>query len=180
NLVDAKSILPDSIIKARNGKTVEIINTDAEGRLVLADLLDYACDQKPDAIIDIATLTGGVVIALGIEMAAVMGNNQDLIEKIRKAATAVNEYVWPLPIIPEYGEDMKSPVADWRNSAATPNAQSSKAAFFLQNFIKNDIPWAHLDIAGIAHGQAHLPYCPPKGPSGLIIRTLVELLFTYA
>ncbi len=176
NMVNSIATVPDSIMTARNGKTVEILNTDAEGRLVLADVLDYACDQKPDQILDAATLTGSVLVSLGNEVCGLMGNSQKLIESLKESAKNCDEYIWQLPIIPEFHKDMKSPIADLRNIGSSRFGGSSKAAAFLENFIKNDIPWAHFDIAGVCDAQTHLPYCPKKGASGLMIRTMVNHL----
>ena len=176
NAISSKATMPDSIVTARNGKNVEILNTDAEGRLVLGDVLSYACDQKPDCIIDAATLTGAVLVSLGNEICGLMGNNQQLIEDIKKSAQTASEYIWELPIIEEFKKDMKSTCADLKNIGGSRFAGSSKAAAFLQNFIAKDIPWAHLDIAGVADSQTHLPYCPDKGASGLIVRTLVNYI----
>ncbi|MAW07125.1 MAG: leucyl aminopeptidase [Halobacteriovoraceae bacterium] len=176
NAVNEHATMPDSIVKGRNGKTVEILNTDAEGRLVLADCLDYACDLKPDAIIDAATLTGACLIAVGSETCAVMGNDDKLVGSLLKSARNSSEYMWQLPIIPEFHEDMKSPIADLKNIGGSRFGGTAKAAAFLENFIKDDISWAHLDIAGIGDSQGHLPYCPKKGASGLIVRSLVDYL----
>lgn len=174
NAVSDTATMPDSIIKGRNGMTVEILNTDAEGRLVLADCLDYACDQNPDLIIDSATLTGACLMALGTEVCGMMTNDSKLAAKIKKSADAVNESVWELPIIDEWRNDMKSPIADLKNIGGSRFAGTAKAAAFLENFIKNDISWAHLDIAGVGDSSGHLPYCPKKGASGQMIRTLTH------
>ena len=176
NAVNEHATMPDAIVTARNGKRVEILNTDAEGRLVLGDVLDYACDHKPDAVIDAATLTGAVLVGLGNEICGLMGNDEQLAKDIKKAADQSDEYLWRLPIIDEFQSDLKSPIADLKNIGSDRFAGTAKAAAFLQNFIKNDIPWAHLDIAGVANSQKHLPYCPPKGASGLMVRTLVKYL----
>ena len=176
NAIDRNATLPDSIVTARNGKTVEILNTDAEGRLVLGDCLDYACSHKPDAIIDCATLTGACLVALGNEVCGLMGNDSSLMEQLQSAAKEVDEYLWPLPIIPEWSEDMKSPIADLKNIGGSRFAGTAKAAAFLKEFVGDGVPWAHLDIAGIGDSQKHLPYCPPHGGSGLMVRTLVEFL----
>ncbi|MGI4993964.1 leucyl aminopeptidase [Halobacteriovorax sp. GFR7] len=176
NAVNSKATMPDSIVKARNGKTVEILNTDAEGRLVLADCLDYACDQKPDAIIDAATLTGACLMALGTEVCGLMSNDKKLASSLLKAADSADEYMWELPIIPEWQKDMKGTISDLKNIGGSRWGGTAKAAAFLQEFIKNDIAWAHLDIAGVGDSQSHLPYCPPKGASGTVIRSLVEYL----
>lgn len=176
NAVNSKATMPDSIVKARNGKTVEILNTDAEGRLVLADCLDYACDQKPDAIIDAATLTGACLMALGTEVCGLMSNNDKLASNLLKASKSADEYMWQLPIIPEWEKDMKGTISDLKNLGGSRWGGTAKAAAFLQEFIKDDIAWAHLDIAGVGDSQSHLPYCPPKGASGTIVRSLVEFL----
>lgn len=176
NAINSFATMPDSIVKGRNGKTVEILNTDAEGRLVLADCLDYACDQKPDAIINAATLTGACLVAVGHEVCAVMGNEQKLVDKLLGSAKEVDERMWQLPLFEEFLQDIKSPIADLKNIGGKPFAGSSKAGIFLQQFIKNDIPWAHLDIAGIGDSQGHLPYCPAKGASGLIVRSVLNYI----
>jgi len=176
NAINSIATLPDSICTARNGKTVEILNTDAEGRLVLADVLDYACSQKPDVIIDSATLTGAVIVALGSEMCGIMGNNKKLTNSLLAAATATDEYMWELPIIEEWRNDMKSNIADLKNIGSSRGAGTPKAAAFLEEFISDDIAWAHLDIAGCGDSQSHLPYCPKKGASGVMVRTLTHYL----
>jgi leucyl aminopeptidase len=176
NAVNDKATFPDSIVKGRNGKTVEILNTDAEGRLVLADCLDYAGDQKPDYIIDAATLTGACLVALGSQVCAVLGNDDKFIGDVKKSADKQDEYMWQLPIIPEWRDDMKSKIADLKNIGTPARAGTATAAAFLENFIQDGIKWAHLDIAGVCDSQAHLPYCPAKGASGLIVRSLHHLL----
>lgn len=178
NAINELATMPDSIVQARNGKSVEILNTDAEGRLILADTLSYASDLKPDGIIDAATLTGACLIALGSEVCAVMSNNSKLTSQLMKAAKNQDEYLWELPIVDEFRNDLKSDVADLKNIGASRFAGTPKAAAFLENFVGEGIPWAHLDIAGVADSQSHLPYCPPKGGSGLMIRTLAEFLLT--
>lgn len=176
NAVNEKATMPDSIVTARNGKTVEILNTDAEGRLVLGDVLSYASDQKPDALIDAATLTGACLIALGTEVGGLMTNDQKLADNLLKSAKNTDEYLWQLPIIDEWRNDMKSPIADLKNIGGSRWGGTAKAAAFLENFVGEDIAWAHLDIAGIGDSQGHLPYCPKKGGSGLMIRTLVDFI----
>ncbi|MBT7669168.1 MAG: leucyl aminopeptidase family protein, partial [Bdellovibrionales bacterium] len=176
NVISNQATLPDSIIKSRNGKTVEILNTDAEGRLVLADLLDYASDLRPDSIIDAATLTGAILVALGGEVCGLFGNNDKLNKQLLSSANSVSEYLWQLPVIDEFCDEIKSNIADLKNMGNSRFGGSGKAAAFLQQFVGNDIPWAHLDIAGIGDSQGHLPYCPKKGSSGLMVRTLVDYL----
>ena len=176
NAVNEKATMPDSIVKARNGKTVEILNTDAEGRLVLGDVLSYASDLKPDAIIDAATLTGACLVSLGNEICGLMSNNDYLVEQILSSAKEVDEYMWQLPIIEPFRKDMKSNIADLKNMGGSRFGGTSKAAAFLENFVDPKIPWAHLDIAGVGDSQSHLPYCPTKGASGSIVRTLTNYL----
>ncbi|MBF0297307.1 MAG: leucyl aminopeptidase family protein [Oligoflexia bacterium] len=176
NLVSSNAFLPDSVIKGRSGKTVEIISTDAEGRLVLADILDYANNFKPNYIIDVATLTGACVRALG-HVCGVMGNNEEFTKKILDAAKSQDERAWELPIFDEYRDDIKSTIADIRNTATSGNAGAQKAAAFLEHFIKDEMSWVHLDIAGIDN-VGHLNYCPKGSASGLIVRTLTQFLLT--
>ena len=172
----ALATMPDSIVTARNGKTVEILNTDAEGRLVLGDVVNYACDSKPDAIIDAATLTGAILVSLGSEVCGLFSNNQKLADSLLTSAKNTDEYMWQLPIIDEHKNDIKAAVADLKNIGNSGHGGSAKAAAFIENFLAPEIAWAHLDIAGIGDSQGHLPYCPPKGASGIVIRTLVDYL----
>lgn len=181
NAVNSHATMPDSIVTARNGKTVEILNTDAEGRLVLGDCLDYACDLNPDFIIDAATLTGACLTALGTEVCGLMSNNEKLAKGLLDSAKTADEYMWQLPIIPEWTKDMKGTISDLKNIGGSGFGGTAKAAAFLQEFIKNDIPWAHLDIAGVGDSQgAHLPYCPAKGASGTTIRSVFEFIKSHA
>jgi len=176
NAVNEHATFPDAIVTARNGKTVEILNTDAEGRLILGDALDYACDQNPHYIIDAATLTGACLVALGNQVCAILGNDQKWISEILKSAQESDEYMWQLPIINEWRQDIKSKIADIKNIGTPMRAGTAIGAAFLEEFIKNDIKWAHLDVAGAVDSQSHLPYCSAHGASGLIVRTLTHLL----
>lgn len=176
NAINEHATVPDAIVTARNGKTVEILNTDAEGRLILGDALDYACDQNPHYIIDAATLTGAALVALGNQVCAILGNDQKWIAEILGAAKNQDEYMWQLPIINEWKQDIKSKIADIKNIGTPMRAGTAIGAAFLEEFIKNDIKWAHLDVAGVVDSQSHLPYCAPHGASGLIVRTLTHLL----
>lgn len=176
NAVNEHATFPDAVVTARNGKTVEILNTDAEGRLILGDALDYACDQNPHYIIDAATLTGACLVALGNQVCAILGNDQKWINEILESAKNQDEYMWQLPIINEWRQDIKSKVADIKNIGTPMRAGTAIGAAFLEEFIKNDIKWAHLDIAGVVDSQSHLPYCSGHGASGLIVRTLTHLL----
>lgn len=176
NAVNSHATFPDAIVTGRNGKTVEILNTDAEGRLILADALDYACDQNPHYLVDAATLTGACLVALGNQVCAILGNDQKWIDEVLGSAKAQDEYMWQLPIINEWRQDIKSKVADLKNIGTPMRAGTAIGAAFLEEFIKNDVKWAHLDVAGVVDGQSHLPYCGAHGASGLIVRTLTHLL----
>lgn len=179
NMPDGNAIQPGNVLTARNGKTVEVINTDAEGRLILADALDYAQDLKPDAIVDIATLTGAVSIALGKHCCAVLGNDESLIESLRRAGEANHERMWQLPLFDEYFEDLKSDYADMKNSANDSNGGTIRGAIFLKQFIRKGTQWAHLDIASTAYNLTHLSYFPKKGANGIYVRTLAQFAADY-
>lgn len=173
NLPGGRAYKPGDVLKSLSGKTIEVLNTDAEGRLILADALSYACRYKPVAIIDIATLTGACVIALGEQIIGMMGNDDSLKEKITLAGKATGEKVWELPLWDEYRELIKSDVADLKNTGGRA-AGAITAAAFLSHFV-DDVPWAHLDIAGPAWLTKDRPYIP-KGASGVGVRLLVQLL----
>jgi leucyl aminopeptidase len=177
NMPSGKATKPGDVLKIRNGKTVEVLNTDAEGRLVLADALSLATEQKPDAIIDLATLTGACVVALGREIAGLMGNDDDLSEQVRTAGDRAGEMLWPLPLPDRYRKHIDSPIADIKNIGATGQAGTLSAGLFLKEFV-GDRPWVHLDIAGPAMAEADDGY-QSKGGTGFGVRTLVELLTTY-
>lgn len=172
---------PGDILTARNGKTVEVYNTDAEGRLILMDALAYASELKPAAIFDAATLTGAVVVALGNSYTGVFTRDKALTKTIQAAADASGEWIWPMPVNDHHLEDMKGLHADLCNISSFKGAGSSTAAAFLEQFVEKGIPWAHFDIAGTAWNIGNrVPYCPRKGASGAIIRTFVELAKHYA
>ncbi|MCM2277722.1 MAG: leucyl aminopeptidase [Oligoflexia bacterium] len=174
NMPDGKAIQPGNVITARSGKTVEVINTDAEGRLILADVLDYAQDFKPDAVLDVATLTGAVSIALGKQAAGILGNDDQLVESIRRAGEVNGERLWQLPMWDEYFEDLKSDTADMKNSANDGYGGTIRGAMFLKQFIRKGTQWAHVDIAATAWAVGHLSYIPKRGASGLFVRTLAQ------
>jgi len=176
NLVNGKANKPGDVIQAMNQSTVEIDNTDAEGRLILADALTYASHWKPDYLIDAATLTGAVVMALGSPATGVMGNNSKFFNKISESAECVGERVWELPLFPEYDAWFDSPVADFKNISVKREAGSSCAGTFLKKFVPNDIPWLHLDIAGTAWNNSTRAFYPEKGASGAMVMTLAQLL----
>jgi leucyl aminopeptidase len=173
NMVSGNATRPSDIITTRNGLTVEIINTDAEGRLILADALDYADKFNPQAVIDIATLTGAALYILGYSGAPILGNHAGLLERIKVASEATAERVWELPIWDDFRNSLKSDIADIVNSAGK-TAGTSTAAAFLENFV-GDWPWAHIDIAYVDVEPKGRPYTP-KGTTGIGLRLVVELL----
>jgi leucyl aminopeptidase len=167
---------PGDIVTARNGKTIEVNNTDAEGRLILADALVYASEQDPAMIIDAATLTGAMVVALGNTHTGFFTRNDKLAAKIQDAADASGEWVWRMPLTDFHARDMRGTYADLSNTSSSKGAGSATAAAFLENFVGKDIPWAHFDVAGTAwHIGDRLPYCPRKGASGAMVRTFLQL-----
>ena len=173
NLPSGSAYKPGDILTAMNGKTIEVINTDAEGRLILADALSYAQTLKPEAIIDIATLTGSSIIALGYTCAGLFVNDSKLRRLLNKAADETGEKVWEMPLWEEYREQIKSSIADIVNSAGRPGSFCTSAAF-LNNFT-GDYPWAHIDMASMQvefKGGAY----KPKGASGYGVRLMLELL----
>lgn len=173
NMPGGSALKPGDILKSYSGKTIEIINTDAEGRLLLADALAYAAEYKPAAIIDVATLTGACVIALGEDVIGMLGTDKSVKEKINKAAKATGELVWELPLWDQYSELIKSDIADYKNTGGR-IASTITAAAFLSKFV-GDFPWVHLDIAGPAWRTKDKPYIP-KGASGVTVRLLTEYL----
>lgn len=173
NLPGGLATRPGDVVRAVNGKTIEIISTDAEGRLVLADAIGYAQRYKPRAIIDIATLTGSCSIALGSEAIAMMGNDRALMDKLRKAGDKTYERVWEMPLFQEYRESIKSDIADIKNYGGRSGSLIA-SAYFLYEFAGN-IPWVHLDIAGTAWLEKDKPYIP-KGASGIGVRLLVNFI----
>ncbi len=173
NLLDGHSYKPGDILKTLAGKTIEILNTDAEGRLILADALGYAARFKPAGAVDLATLTGACVIALGHHASGMLGNDEDLAAKVREAGEQTGERVWPLPLWDEYREQIKSQVADMRNTGGGRDAGVSTGAALLAEFTEA-YPWVHLDIAGTAWSEKPRPYIP-KGGVGVGVRLLTQL-----
>jgi leucyl aminopeptidase len=174
NMPSATAYRPGDIVTSASGKTIEILNTDAEGRVVLADALHYACTEyEPSAIVDLATLTGACVVALGRWASGLFSNNERLSDRLRKAGDAVGEIAWPLPLLDGHHKAVKSPVADVKNTGGR-EAGSSTAAAFLAAFV-GDTPWAHLDIAGTAW-TTHVGPTQPRGATGIGVRLLLELL----
>lgn len=175
NMPSGDAIQPGNILVSRAGKTVEITNTDAEGRLVLADALDYIQDMNPDYVIDLATLTGAATITLGKTCSGLMGNDAAFNTLVENAAKASGERVWELPLFDEYFDDLKSEYADMRNSGDGPSHGTAKGAMFLKQFIRKGTRWVHLDIASVAYAVGFVPYNPKKSATGYGVRILVEL-----
>jgi leucyl aminopeptidase len=171
NLLSGAAVKPGDVISTREGKTVEVINTDAEGRLILADALSYAQDLEPAAMVDCATLTGACVIALGHVAAAVLGTDDGIVDELRAAGERSGDRCWPLPLWKDYKDQLDSTVADLKNVGGRP-AGTITAATFLREFV-GDVPWAHLDIAGTAYGDGKVSF-RRKGGYGAPTRTLVE------
>ena len=177
NMPSGSAIRPGDVLKMRNGKTVEVLNTDAEGRLILADALSLAAEAEPDAIIDLATLTGACVVALGEKIAGLISNNEAWGEQVRDAADRAGERVWPLPLPPEYRKQLDSEVADLKNIGGGGYGGALTAGLFLEAFV-DERPWVHLDIAGPARASADDGYIV-RGGTGFGVRTLLELLARY-
>ncbi|HSP94548.1 MAG TPA: leucyl aminopeptidase [Thermoanaerobaculia bacterium] len=174
NLPSGSACRPGDILRMRNGKTVEVDNTDAEGRLVLADALSYSAKFRPDVVIDYATLTGAVLIALGHECAGLMTPDDDLARELLEAGEATSERVWRLPLWQDYRENLKSEWADMKNTGGR-TAGTVNAAVFLKEFVPPGVAWAHLDIAGVAHlEKEHAGYDP--GATGFGVALTMEFL----
>jgi leucyl aminopeptidase len=177
NMPSGRAYKPGDVLRAMSGKTIEVINTDAEGRLILADAISYARKLGATKIIDLATLTGAVSIALGPINVAIMGNDQAFIDEIREAGREVGERFWQLPMDEEYREMITSDIADIKNSAGR-YAGTITAGYFLREFAE-ETPWVHLDIAGTAWENERKPY-RSKGPTGIAIRTLINYVCNHA
>jgi leucyl aminopeptidase len=177
NMPSGSATKPGDVLKHRGGKTSEVLNTDAEGRLVLADSLAYLAEKKPKVIIDTATLTGACMIALGADIIGAMGNDDELVADVRAAGDAVDEPVWQLPLWKDYKQHIESPVADVKN-IGNRYGGAITAALFLAEFV-GDTPWVHLDIAGPAFAE-HANDLGPKGGTGVPVRTLVRYVLDRA
>lgn len=178
NMPGPKAIKPGDVLRARNGKTIEVLNTDAEGRLVLADGLSLAVEADVDAIVDVATLTGACMVALGTDIAGLMGNDDALRARIQSASTRTGENVWHLPLPKQYRKHIDSEIADIKNIGAPRGAAGTlTAGLFLQEFV-GDKPWVHLDIAGVARADGDEGYLV-KGGTGFGVRLLIDLLRHY-
>ena len=178
NMPGGSAVKPGDVLTTRKGKTIEVLNTDAEGRLVLADGLALAAESAPDAVIDLATLTGAAVVALGKEIAVLLGNSDELIDEVHDAGARAGEPNWPLPLPDDYRSHIDSEVADMRNVGRPGQAGSIAAAMLLREFV-GSVPWAHLDIAGPARSDEASRYFA-KGGAGFGVRTLVALVTSEA
>jgi leucyl aminopeptidase len=176
NMPSGKATRPGDVLRARNGKTIEVLNTDAEGRLILADGLSLAVEEQPDLIVDLATLTGAQIVALGMGIAAIMGNDDSTNDELRAAGDRAGERLWPLPLPGEYRSHIDSDIADMKNIGRTGQAGTIIAGLFLKEFVA-EVPWAHLDIAGPGWSEEDEGYTR-KGGTGFGVRTLLELLST--
>ena len=179
NMPSGHAIRPSDVLTMRGGKTVEVLNTDAEGRLILADAISRAAEENPDIIIDIATLTGAQLVALGSHVYAVMSNDDALRTEITAAASAAGEQSWPMPLPAELRKSLDSEIADIANVGERYGGMLT-AGIFLQEFVPEGVPWAHLDIAGPSYNQGEPHGYTPKGGTGVPVRTLVEFLETLA
>jgi leucyl aminopeptidase len=177
NMLGGDATRAGDVLRIRNGKTVEVLNTDAEGRLILADALSLASEAKPDAIVDLATLTGACMVALGQSIAGLMGNNEAFSTQVSAAADRVGERMWQLPLPADYKKQLESNIADLKNIGGAYGG-SLTAGLFLQEFVDSTIPWVHLDIAGPAFLDAEDGE-HPKGGTGFGVRTLIELARTF-
>ncbi|MEQ9618624.1 MAG: leucyl aminopeptidase [Deltaproteobacteria bacterium] len=174
NMTGPKAYKPDDVIKAYNGKTIEVINTDAEGRIVLSDALSFAVEQvKADEIVDLATLTGACMVGLGTHTAGLMGNNRKLIDSLKRASEKAGEKIWELPMDDELRTEIKSEVADIKNAGSRWGGAIT-AAMFLENFV-GDTPWAHIDIAGPAYTEKDSSW-EPIGGTGFGVRTVINYI----
>jgi leucyl aminopeptidase len=177
NMPSGTAIRPGDVLRIRNGKTVEVLNTDAEGRLILADALSLAAEDHADAIVDLATLTGACVVALGEKLAGLMANNDGWGEQVRAAADRAGEPVWPLPLPKEYRKMIDSEIADIKNVSSGGHGGALTAGLFLQEFV-DGTPWTHLDIAGPSRAGSDDGYLV-RGGTGFGVRTLVELVESF-
>ena len=171
NMPSGTAIRPGDVLKHYGGKTTEVLNTDAEGRLILADALTYASEQDPDAIVDVATLTGSIMVALGKKATGLFSNNDDLAAELERASASAGEPFWRMPIYDAYKKELESEIADLKNVGSRWGG-AIIAALFLRDFVGDGIPWAHLDIAGAARAESDYDE-HAKGGTGVAVRTLV-------
>lgn len=173
NMPDGKAYKPGDVIQSMSGLTVEVISTDAEGRMILCDALTYALQYKPAVMVDLATLTGACIVALGNEVAAIMGNRDSLVEGLKSIGSEVGEKLWPLPLYDFYSDYIKSDIADFKN-VGDRAAGTIVGGIFLKQFVPEEVPWLHLDIAGTAWTERDTGMAP-KGATGFGVRLLVEI-----
>ena len=179
NMPGSDAQRPGDIVTAYNGKTIEVLNTDAEGRLVLADVLAYTVKKyKPGSIIDFATLTGAVLVALGNRASGVMGNDTNLMNLVKASSENTSEKVWELPLWEEYSREIKGKYADIQNLGVSRMAGTIAGGVFLKEFV-DDTPWVHMDIAGTAWGPKEPEYQPKIGSTGVGVRLVYDLLENY-
>ncbi|MDP4007914.1 MAG: leucyl aminopeptidase family protein [Candidatus Peregrinibacteria bacterium] len=180
NAISEKAYKPGDIIKALNGKTIEILNTDAEGRLVLADCLTYIeKEYKPAHMMDFATLTGAALYTTGHDITPILGTDQEYINKVLEMGKRTDEIMWQLPLYKQYAKAMKGTISDLNNTGDGVRCGTITATLFLQNFINNGTPWIHCDMAGTAHGDSAQSSYKPKGGRGVLLRALWEFLREY-
>ena len=176
NMISPDAYRPNDIIKTLSGKTVEIISADAEGRMVLSDALTYAQERfQPRAMVDIATLTGGIVTALGSVRAGFFSNDDPLAEGLMASGERTGEKVWRMPLDDEYFELIRGDDSDFKNSSLKPKAHPVVGGIFLKQFVSDSVPWAHVDIAGVSNVTTELPYAP-IGATGFGVRLLVDYI----
>ena len=177
NMVSGNAQRPGDIVKSYSGKTIEVLNTDAEGRLILADALAYASKHyDPEYMLDFATLTGAVVITLGHIATGIMSNNETLVENIKVSSDNTGEHVWQLPLWDEYCDQVKSEVADVKNLGSPGQAGTIAGGAFLKAFVGKDIPWAHFDVAGTSYHVENRSYIQKNSASGQVIRLVLDML----
>ena len=177
NMLGGSAYLPGDILTAYNGKTIEILNTDAEGRLILADALSYASKHyDPEFMVDFATLTGACVVTFGHIASAILGNNPNLIKKIEQSSKNTGEHVWELPLWDEYCDQVKSHISDVKNLGSPGQAGTIAGAAFLKAFVGKDIPWTHFDVAGTSWGVENRSYIQKDGASGQVVRLVLDLI----
>jgi leucyl aminopeptidase len=175
NMPGGRAVKPGDILRSAEGKTIEVINTDAEGRLVLGDALWYARQLGATHLVDVATLTGAILVALGKTTTGLFGTPDAWVQHVRRTADRAGDRSWVLPVFDDYRDQLKSDIADLANTGGRP-AGSITAAMFLKEFT-GGLPWVHMDIAGTVWADEAKPY-QPKGPTGVAVRTLAELAFT--
>jgi leucyl aminopeptidase len=174
NMPSGSAQRPSDVITIRGGRTVEVLNTDAEGRLVLADAIVRASEDEPDAILDVATLTGAAMVALGVRTSGIMANDDGFRTRLFETATSVGEQMWPMALPPELRPAMDSKVADIANMGERYGGMQT-AGLFLSEFVPDGVTWAHIDIAGPAYNEGDAYGYTPKGGTGAAMRTLVAL-----